>query len=106
MKSLGFTTELKEQILHGKKNSTWRVDTTKDIQVGDEIGLIESATEQIFAHAVVTDIVKKKVKEITEEDVKGRNVSKDEMYDDLTKFYPDMQEESVITIFTFVVTEK
>lgn len=101
MKSLGFTTIKKEWILEGKKNSTWRVDSTKDLKNGDEVQLIESATNEVFTHAIITKVIDKQIAEVTEEDMKGKYSSKEEMFTDLRRFYTDINDSSMVKMITF-----
>lgn len=101
MNSLGFTTELKEEILAGTKNSTWRINSTKDLKVDDEVALIESVTNEIFAHAIITKVIDKQIAEVTEEDMEGKYTSKEEMFTNLRKFYPNMDENSMVKMIEF-----
>ncbi len=101
MKSVGFTTIKKNWILEGKKNSTWRVNYTKDLKIDDEIALIESVTNEVFAHAIITNVIDKQIAEVTGEDMEGKYTSKEEMFADLRRFYTDINDNSMVKMITF-----
>lgn len=103
MKSLGFTTIKKEWILEGKKNSTWRVNSTKDLKIGDGVQLIESATNEVFARAIITNVIDKQIAEVTEEDMEGKYNSREEMFADLRRFYTDINDSSMVKMITFTL---
>lgn len=56
MKRLRFKTELIASILAGTKKVTWRIEDEKDLRTGDTIELVDSANDQLFAQAVITDV--------------------------------------------------
>jgi hypothetical protein len=103
MKALGFTEIKKNWILEGNKDSTWRINSAKDLKVDDEIALIESATNEVFAHAIITNVIDKQIAGVTEEDMKGKYSSKEEMFTDLRRFYADINDSSMVKMITFKI---
>jgi hypothetical protein len=89
MKTLRFTTQLKEEILAGTKTGTWRLFDEKDLQVGDEVELAESGSNEVFAHAIIDQVVEKTLGELTGEDILGKYISHDEMYGKMKVYYGD-----------------
>jgi len=73
MKTLKFQPHLRDPILNGTKTVTWRFFDDKDIQIGDELGFFVNNDECSFGHATVTDVVEKKVCELTPEELKAQN---------------------------------
>jgi hypothetical protein len=80
-----------EWVLNGQKSSTIRLFDDKDLQTGDDVDLINADTGGVFAHATVTEVIAKKLSEITESDLIGHEKyeSTDAMYASFRKFYGD-----------------
>jgi len=90
MKTLKFRPELAQLILDGKKTTTWRLFDDKDLQKGDELELVNKATFEPFAHAVIVTTVEKPLKDLTDADWEGheRYASDAEMYAHYRVYYP------------------
>ena len=68
MKELRFRHELVPLALSGEKTSTWRLWDDKAISVGDVIACVDFETGEVFACALVTDVVEKTLGSLTEDD--------------------------------------
>jgi ribonuclease HI len=87
MKTLKFDHEFAQLILQGKKNATWRLYDDKDLSVNDEIRILDkvnpkvSNTWQVIGEGKVTEIIEKRLGDVTDEDMEGHEAysSKDEM---------------------------
>ncbi len=77
------------QILGGEKTNTRRLFDDKDLKVGDELELIESGTNKVFAHAIITECIEKKMGEVMESEIVGYYDSIPDMYKVLGNHYPD-----------------
>lgn len=71
MKTLKFKGFKADWILEGTKTSTLRLFDDKDLHVGDELDLIDSDTGEMFAHAIITEIIQKTLGEISDIDLEG-----------------------------------
>lgn len=71
MKPLKFKHEFVKEILNGKKTSTWRLFDDKNLKKKDELNLIDRESGQSFGKAVIIDIQKKKIKELTDQELKN-----------------------------------
>ena len=90
MKTLKFKHDFVKEILEGRKTTTWRLFYDKDLQVGDEIELIDAKTGIAFKDAVIISIEEKKVKNITDEELKNHEyASRDEMIKSHKNYYGD-----------------
>jgi len=95
MKTLKFDHASAELILAGKKTSTWRLYDDKDLSVGDDISIIDKVDPQsvkswrVIGQAAVTEIVEKRLGDITKADITGHEdfASKDEMLKTYQNFY-------------------
>ncbi len=71
MKQLKFRQHLADLIVAGSKTATWRLFDDKDLQVGDQLELLVSETQQPFATAIITAVTEKPLKQITAADFVG-----------------------------------
>jgi len=71
MKTLKFKHEFVKEILKGKKTSTWRLFDDKNLRNKDKLELIDQDSGKTFGEAVITDIQKKKIKELTDNELKN-----------------------------------
>jgi hypothetical protein len=103
MKSLKFQPHLRDLILNGQKISTWRFFDDKDIQVGNELEFFVNGEEYSFGHATVTDVVEKKVCELTPEELKAQNYdSVEKVIENHTKFMNrEVNKNTDLKIITF-----
>ena len=70
MKTLKFKPHLIEQTLNGVKTITWRLFDDKDLRIGDNLELINSENGEKFAEAEIIDSQEKKIKDLTEDDLR------------------------------------
>ena len=71
MKSLKFKHEFVKEILKGKKATTWRLFDDKNLKNRDRIELIDRDSGKSFGEAVIIDIQKRKIKELTDHELKN-----------------------------------
>jgi ribonuclease HI len=82
MKTLKFDHESAQDVLNGKKSSTWRLYDDKDLSVNDHIKIIDKVDPadtkswQIIGEAVVNEIVEKKLGDVTDRDMAGHEIYK------------------------------
>jgi len=95
MKTLKFDHDLANLIAEGTKISTWRMFDDKDISVNDEVKIIDKVdpkdpqTWRIIGIAKVTEIVEKRLEDISEESLKADRAysSKKEMLETYQSYY-------------------
>jgi hypothetical protein len=104
MKTLKFTPQLCEQILLGKKTSTWRLFDDKDLREGDALVLLNKETLETIGTAVITTLYKKTLGSLEESDWTGheRFSSEEEMYVTYRKYYGDAVDQNTeVKIISF-----
>lgn len=103
MKSLKFKHEFVREMLEGRKTTTWRLFDDKDLSVGDELDLVDRDSNESFGKAVITDVVEKKVGELTNEELVNHGYNNlDEMLNSHRGYYGDkVSLESIVKIITF-----
>ena len=86
-----FKPELVEEIVAGRKNSTWRLFDDKDLKAGDELELVNKETLEKFADAEIVNIREKKLGEIEQSDYEGHEqyLDKEKMVESFKKYYGD-----------------
>lgn len=91
MKTLKFMPYLVPLVLSGEKTSTWRLFDDKDLQNDDNLLLINKATGEEFAKAIITKIEEKKLKDLEESDFEGHEKfeSEEKMYEAYRSYYGD-----------------
>lgn len=91
MKTLKFRPHLIQQIIDGKKTTTWRLFDDKDLQVGDELICLNYETEEEFGTAKITDVKIRTLGTLTDEDWVGHEKfeNDEEMYRTYKKYYGD-----------------
>ena len=95
MKTLKFDHKIAQLILQGKKNSTWRMFDDKDLKVNDQIVIIDRVgtkdpnTWQTIGTARITEILEKRLEDISEQYLKGDRTyaSKKEMLEAFRGYY-------------------
>jgi ribonuclease HI len=95
MKTLKFDHELAEQILLGEKTSTWRLFDDKDLSVDDTIKVIDkvdsddSKSWKVIGQGKVTEVIEKKLGDVTEQDMKGHEAfnSREQMLGTYKNYY-------------------
>jgi ribonuclease HI len=95
MKTLKFNHNDAQEILKGKKNTTWRLYDDKDLSVDDTIKVIDKVEEenssswQVIGQGKVTEIVEKKLSNVTDEDMAGHQQfrTKEEILDKYRGYY-------------------
>ncbi len=78
MKALKFKHDFVKEILEGRKTTTWRLFDDKNLTAGDELELVDRDSNDIFAKAVITGIHEKKIKDLTEEELKNHDYTNTE----------------------------
>ena len=104
MKLLKFEPTLVAKIRSGEKFSTWRLFDDKNLQEGDEIGLLEQGTAEPFATAQITKIVEKEMGLLSEEDWIGHATYPDEatLYKTYSGYYnQEVGPQSLVKIIWF-----
>lgn len=115
MKTLKFNHADAQEILEGKKNTTWRLYDDKDLSVNDRIKVIDKVNPddekswQVIGEARVNEIVEKKLGDVTDKDMAGHEVfnSKEEMLQTYRGRYGDrvtLDEPVKIVYFHFAPT--
>ena len=103
-KTLKFTSELTQEILEGKKTTTWRLFDDKDLQEGDVLNLINSSTGKKFAKAEIVQIKEKCFDQVDDSDFEGhsRYSNSSEMLTEFRKYYGErVTMETMVKIITF-----
>ena len=104
IKTLRFSPDLIPLILSGKKTSTWRLWDDKDLKINDRLELLKKGSDAKFGQAKVTEVIEKKMGELTLEDKKGHEgfLSDRQMYKTYTKYYGrEVNSETVVKIVRF-----
>lgn len=97
MKTLKFDHKFAQQILNKQKTSTWRLFDDKDLSVNDGVKVVDkvnpddSATWKVIGIAKVTEIIEKKLGDVTAEDMRGHEAfsSQEKMLDHYRAYYGD-----------------
>ena len=90
MKTLKFEHEFVKEILIGRKTTTWRLFDDKDLTIGDELELVDRDSKEKFAKAVIMDIQEKKIKDLTEEELKNHGYKNlEDMLSHYKNYYGD-----------------
>jgi hypothetical protein len=89
MKTLKFSQDLVELIKSGSKTSTWRLFDDKDIKVGDLVIFIKRPKLTPFAESIITEVIIKKLKDLTKKDKEGHEAFETEemMYKTYSGYY-------------------
>ncbi len=106
MKNLKFRNKFIKDILDGKKIDTWRLFDEKNLQIGDELKLLDYDTKEIFAKAIISKIQEKKIKDLTEKELKDHGYeSKKYMQEEHKKYYGDnVTSDTLVKIINFKLT--
>ena len=106
MKTLKFSSDLVLLVLSGEKTSTWRLFDDKNLQVGDLLRLVDSATKDEFAKAQIVSIREKALGKINDEDFLGheRFENKEKMLDAYRSYYGDaVNENTIVKMINFKI---
>ena len=104
MKTLKFKSHLVPLILSREKYVTWRLFDDKDLQPGDELGLINKDTMKKFGEATIVGIREKTLGSITDADFDGQEKfeSAEKMYKTYRLLYGDrVTPETIVKIIQF-----
>ena len=103
MKTLKFKHEFVEEILEGRKTTTWRLFDDKDLTVGDELELVDRDSKEKFAEAIIVDIQEKQIKNLTDEELKNHGYeNSDDMLKSHREYYGDkVNLETEVKMLTF-----
>ncbi len=90
-KSLKFRGFKVEKVKSGEKTASLRLFDDKNLTVGDELDMVDSDTGETFAHATITEVIAKPLKDIEEADLQGheRYESLAAMLENFHGFYGD-----------------
>lgn len=97
MKTLKFDHDAAQDVLRGKKTSTWRLYDDKDLSVNDHIKIIDKSDPddtnswKIIGEAVVNEVIEKKLGDVTDRDMAGHEIfdTKEEMLATYRQRYGD-----------------
>lgn len=97
MKTLKFEHHRAQKIAAGEQNATWRLYDDKNLSVDDEIRIVDKVnldtpnTWQVIGRAKVKEVVEKRLKDVTPDDMKGHEVfnSDQEMLTKYRSYYGD-----------------
>lgn len=104
MKTLKFMPHLVSLVLSGEKTSTWRLFDDKYLHKGDNLLLINKATGEEFAKAIIIKVEEKKLKDLNEDDFDGHEKfeSEEKMYESYRSYYGDkVTPETIIKMVDF-----
>ncbi|HVO86388.1 MAG TPA: reverse transcriptase-like protein [Candidatus Binatia bacterium] len=112
MKTLKFDHRFAQQILNKEKTSTWRLFDDKDLSVNDDIKVVDKVNEddsntwKVIGIAKVTEIIEKKLGDVTPEDMRGHESfsTQEEMLEHYKGYYGDrvsLEEPVKIILFDF-----
>jgi hypothetical protein len=106
--SLKFAPHLVPKILSGVKTTTWRLFDDKNLKKKDELIFINKETGVGFGKAKIAKIVIKKIKDLTDDELKKHEYnSREEMIESHKKYYGDkVNDDSEVKIITFVFKEQ
>lgn len=91
MKTLKFKDFKAKWILEGSKTATMRLFDDKNLAIGDELEMVNSDERKIFAKAVITEVINRKLSEVDDVDLDGHEKwnNKEEMLESLRVYYSD-----------------
>ena len=103
MKTLKFKHEFVKEMLEGRKTTTWRLFDDKDLQANDKLELIDRDTNESFGEATIAEIVERKIRELTSEELENHGYkSLNDMLNSHRGYYGDkVNLESIVKIITF-----
>jgi len=115
VKTLKFDHNFADQILRGEKTSTWRLFDDKDLSVNDLLKIVDKVDPdkpdswKVIGQAKVTEIVEKKLGDVTLEDMKGHQFfgSQEEMLEYYQRVYgkrASLETPVKMVFFSFVPT--
>ena len=109
MKTLKFKDFKAKWIIDGSKTATMRLFDDKDLKVGDDLELINSDDGNVFAKAVIMDVINKKLAEVDDVDLDGHEKwnNKEEMLESLKKYYGDrVNLDTIVKIIRFNLSDE
>ncbi|OGN07970.1 MAG: hypothetical protein A3C61_00900 [Candidatus Yanofskybacteria bacterium RIFCSPHIGHO2_02_FULL_39_10] len=109
MKTLKFKDFKARWIIDGSKTATMRLFDDKDLKVGDDLELINSDDGNVFAKAVIMDVINKKLAEVDDVDLDGHEKwnNKEEMLESLKKYYGDrVNLDTIVKIIRFNLSDE
>ena len=90
MKPLKFKHEFVKEILKGRKTTTWRLFDDKNLKIGDKLEIVNRDSGESFAKATITDIQKRRIKDLTDQELKNHGYSNiSDMIDTHRGYYGD-----------------
>lgn len=106
-KIVKFTPELAELIKKGEKTTTIRLFDDKDLSVGDRIELATGDEKDVtvFGKAVITEIIKRTIETLQDEDFKGHEPVADPL-EHYRGYYGDkVQLDSEVKVVRYIIEE-
>jgi len=107
MKVIKFTPELTNLIKKGKKKSTFRLFDDKNLSAGDDVILAARNGQKVinFAHAKLTQVHVKPIKDLNRDDYAGHEPVKDPV-ENYKKYYGDkVTKNTEVKIIRFDITK-
>lgn len=107
MKCLKFQDPLPEMVLSGEKNTTWRINDEKEIEVNDRLSLRRVSGEE-FARARVLWTKMTTFDRLSEEDRRGHESfdSEKEMLETYSEYYNmDVSGDTEVKVISFELTD-
>ncbi len=103
MKPLKFRPYLVKEILEGRKTVTWRLFDDKDLKVGDELELINYETGEKFGNVVIVGVEEKKIKDLSETELKNHGYKNlEKMIETHKNYYGDkVDSDTMVKIIKF-----
>ncbi len=91
MKTLKFKERMVRLVLDGYKTSTLRMFDDKYIKAWEDLEFVNSDTNEVFAHAVTTEVYEKKLNELVDADFAGNDKwdTPEEMLKSFQEYYGD-----------------
>ena len=103
---LRFRPGLIDLITEGVKTNTWRIWTDKYVSVGDDVQLINSETDQVFARAQIIEKCEKSFADLTDNEKQGHESfeSEEDMYQYYSEYYKiAVDENTSVTVIKFQI---
>ena len=104
MKTIKFADELIDLILSGEKTTTFRLFDDKNLSEGDKLEFLRASDSKVFAHAKITKVYEKRLKDLSDEDYKGHEKyeSAAQALETFRKYYGDsVAPETIVKIVRF-----
>lgn len=103
MKTLKFKHDFVEEILNGRKSTTWRLFDDKDLKINDGVELVDASNGNCFGKAIIIEVKENKILDLTEEELKNHEYeNREKMLESHRKYYGEkVNTESIVKIIKF-----